>query len=187
MIEKVVMLQIYSGSSGEIGNLLNKLEQFGFFTYVLPFLLVFALVYGVLLMTNIFKEQKAINGIIALVIGLMALQFDIVPRFFAELFPRLGVGLAIILVAIILLGIFSPEKAWVVYAFFGIAAIVFIIILVKTAGSVGWYSGYWWYDNWQVVAAAIFILALVGIIVGSSSPPDDTIKSPLLKRLFENA
>ena len=86
-------------------------EQAGFFTYLLPFLLIFALVFGILTQIKLFKDSKSINGIIALVVGLLALQFPMVPQFFSEIFPRLGIGLSIILVIMILLGLFlNSEK-----------------------------------------------------------------------------
>lgn len=162
-------------------------EQFGIFTYLLPFLLIFALVFGILTMVDMFKNNKAVNAIIAVVVGLMSLQFKIVPQFFAEIFPRLGIGLIVILVVMIVLGIFLPKDAWVTYALFGIGVLVLIIVLVKTAGAVGWQSGQWWADNWPGVAGAIFILVLVAIVVGASGgqPPEfEKSASKVLRNLF---
>ena len=185
MLEKLVMLQSYGYvQSGEIGSFLNSLAEFGFFSYILPFLLIFALVFGILTVSKIFKESPGINAIISVVIGLMALQFDLVPLFFAELFPRLGVGLGVILVVLILTGIFSPKQSWVTYTLYGIAVIILIIILVKTAGVLGWQSGQWWADNWQAVAGAIFILIVIGTAVGSSNPNKKEVYSPVLDRIF---
>lgn len=187
MIEKLVILASYSYAGEDIGSFLSALDQYGFFSYVLPFLLIFSIVFGILTMTNIFKENKAVNGIIALVIGLMSLQFDIVPRFFAELFPRVGVGLAILLIILIFLGIFAPGKTGVTYTLLGIAGLILVIVLIKTAGSVGWYSGNWWSDNWPVVAGAIFILVIIAVIVGVSNPAKSETLSPILKRIQENS
>jgi hypothetical protein len=84
---------------GAIGNMLYQWEQAGFFSYVLPFLLIFALIFGILSRLRIFtrkeegKPNNAINAILAFVVALMSLQFDFVPQFFSEVFPRLGVGL----------------------------------------------------------------------------------------------
>lgn len=169
MIESVINLVSYGFYGGEIGNLLAKLEQFGFFSYFLPFLLLFALIFGILTRTKVFGKE--INGIIALVVGLMALQFDFVPRFFAEIFPRLGVGLAVILVVIILLGLFAPHTnaSWMTYAFLAIGVIILAIVLVQTAGGLGWSAGYWWYDNWGWIVGIIVFLIIIGTIVGASS------------------
>ena len=101
-----IFLQFFGGSGG-VGfrDFLVKLEQLGFFDYLLPFLIIFALVFGILTKIKIFEDNKAINAIIALSVGLMALQFGFVSAFFSELFPRLGVGLAVILVIIIFIGL----------------------------------------------------------------------------------
>ena len=185
MIEKMVLLASYSNYQGTIGDMLRIWEEAGFFAYLLPFLLIFALVFVMLLRIKAFKDNKGISGVIALVVGLMALQFDFVPVFFSEIFPRLGVGLAIILGLLIFVGIFSdPEKGYFTWIFLGIGAVVFIVILVQTAGAVGWSSGYWWSDNWPMVAGAVFILVLVAIIVGSGKDSDSKADQP--KMLFFN-
>ena len=65
-----------------------------------------------------------------------------------------------------------------------IGAIVVIIVLINTAGNVGWYSGYWWYANWKTVAVVIVFLIAIGIIVGASQPQSSrTSKSPLAEAL----
>lgn len=167
MIEKLVFLQFFGG--GTIGDLLSVWQQQGFFSYLLPFLLIFALVFGILEQAKLFKENKAINGIIALVVGLMALQLDFVPIFFSEIFPRLGVGLSFILVLLILAGMFvDTSKGWLMYTLLGIGTIIAIIIFVQSAGAAGFRSGFWWEQNWQTVAGAVLILIIIGIIVGGS-------------------
>ena len=114
MIKEFLFLQSYSYfEGGAIGNILSQWEAMGFFSYVLPFLLIFAMVFGILIQLRLFRDNKTINAIIALAVGLMALQFSFVPRFFSEIFPRLGVGLVVILIIIILTGLFAnPEDKW---------------------------------------------------------------------------
>ena len=180
-----VMLAWYGYFEGEaIGDMLSQWEQAGFFSYLLPFLLIFALVFGLLTQTRIFKDNKAINGIIAFVVGLMALQFEFVPRFFSEIFPRLGVGLAILLLILIFIGMFAdPDSNAVMYSMLGIGAIIVIVILIQTAGAVGWSSGWWWQENWPMVAGVVVILAFIAVIVGGSSTSTDKSKSPFAQAL----
>ncbi|MBU2104184.1 MAG: hypothetical protein KKF67_00195 [Nanoarchaeota archaeon] len=169
---------------GKIGEVLNQWQDAGIFSLLLPFLLIFALVYGILDKTKIFENNKAISPIIGFVVALISLQFEMVPRFFSEIFPRLGIGLVIFLVALILLGMLAPNKSWMTYTFFGIGAIILIVILVKTAGALNWSAGYWWSENWPIVAGAVFILAILGVIVAAANPstqPD--VSSPLMKAL----
>ena len=174
---KELFLAPFSFESGAIGDLLSAWEQAGFFSYLLPFLLIFALIFGILNQIQLFKENKAINAIIALVVGLISLQFPMVPMFFSEIFPRLGIGLAIILVVLIFVGMFiDPNKAGIFYILMGIGAVIVVVVLVQTAGALGWSSGQWWVDNWPMVVGAVFILAIIAIIVGSASRGNGTPK-----------
>ena len=174
MLEKIFLL---SGGyyGGGFGDLLAQWQAAGIFSYVLPFLLIFALIYGLLMKTKIFGVQKsgrAISAIIALAVGLMALQFDLVPRFFSEIFPRLGVGLAVLIVALILLGMFSPNRTWVTYTYFAIGAIILIVVLFNTAQMLGWrgsLSGIYYLPSW--VMSFVLIVVVVAIIVAASRPP----------------
>ena len=112
---------------GDIGSILAYWDSIGFFSYVLPFLLIFALVFGILTRSQIFKDNKGINAILSLTVGLLSLQFQFVPYFFGEIFSRLGVGLAVILSALILVGLFLPsdKNKYVGWGAFIFAFVVF--------------------------------------------------------------
>ncbi|MCK4647756.1 hypothetical protein KAT24_02395 [Candidatus Pacearchaeota archaeon] len=155
---------------GWLGDMFAQWEQIGFFSYLLPFLLIFALVFGILTKVKLFKENKAINAIIALVVALMAIQLEFVPTFFSQIFPKLGVALAVILAFMILVGLFiDPEHPAITWILMGIGLIIFIIVIVQTAGSMGWSTGYWWQDNWVTVIGVVIVIALlVAVIAGSS-------------------
>jgi len=93
-----------------VTDVLNTWDQYGVFSYVIPFLIIFAVVFGILQKSKIFgteEKAKGINAILGLAIGLAALQFDFVSTFFATIFPRFGVGIAILLIFI-----FSSTPTW---------------------------------------------------------------------------
>lgn len=180
----------YGGfEGGHVGDMLSQLEQLGFFSYLLPFLLIFAVVFGILIQTKLFAENKSINPIIAFVVALMSLQFELVPRFFAEIFPKVGVGLSILLVMIILLGLFAPNRSWMTYVFFGIGAIIFIVIIVKSTAIAGfWEGGGWVWDEYgTLIIVGIVLLVFIATIIGASNPssqPDTS--SNFMNALFGN-
>jgi len=98
-----------------ITDILNQWASIGVFSYVFPFLLIFAIVFGILQNIKIFgtdeKKTKGINAVIAIALAFMALLNDYVSTFFATIFPRFGVALAIFLVAVIFLGFFfKPDS-----------------------------------------------------------------------------
>lgn len=182
----VLTFQFGGFYGGSIGNLLAYWEQAGVFSYVLPFLLIFALVFGILTQANLFTNNRSINGVLALVVGLLALQFDFVPVFFSEIFPRVGVALAILLIIIIFLSMFSnPEDKWQMYLMWGIGAIIVIVVLLQTAGAVGFYSFLPWLGyNWPQILAIVGFIIILAIIVNAGRPKSTTrMDSPLARAL----
>ncbi|MBU1252494.1 MAG: hypothetical protein KJ905_03445 [Nanoarchaeota archaeon] len=157
---------------GDAGGVLAYWESIGVFSYILPFLLIFALTFGILTRTKIFKENKAINGIIALTVGLLSLQFGFVSIFFSEIFPKLGIGLAIILMFLILVGLFSdPDKGWATYIPLGLGIIIFLVVVVQSFEWAGSSWSWWFYDNWPKLLSIAVLLALVGVVIGAGKQP----------------
>ncbi|MDO8564351.1 MAG: hypothetical protein Q7R87_05060 [Nanoarchaeota archaeon] len=161
----------------DIGSLLSQWEAQGVFDFLLPFLLIFAVIFGILTTTNILggAKNKGVHVVIAFVIGLLALRLDFVPRFFAEIFPRLGVGLAVILTLIILIGLFVPQdemRFWL----WGLGAIAFIIAIVVISQS---FEGYGWFSSGSYsdyVGWIIGAVLVIGLIIAVSAAGNDDSK-----------
>jgi len=171
MLSEFLTFQFGGFYGGSIGNILSYWEQAGVFSYVLPFLLIFALVFGIMNQIRLFENNKAINGIIAMVVGLLSLQFNFVPLFFSEIFPRLGVGLAVLLVLMILTGMFiDPGEKGIMYSLLGIGAVIFLIVLTKTFGWLGWQSSYIWQAYGGAIIGVGLILIVLGIVINGSRP-----------------
>ncbi len=169
MIREVFLASSGLFSGGSIGNLLAKWEQIGVFSYVLPFLIIFALVFAILRQMHLFKENVAVGSILALTVALMSLQFEFVPRFFAEIFPRLGVGLAVILVVLIMIGMFmDPRKSGLMWTLLAVGGIIVVVVLIKSAGALGWSSGDLIQEHWGTILGLIVFLAFIGIIIGTA-------------------
>ena len=192
MIEGFSFLASYGYfEGGAIGNVLNMWEQAGFFSYLIPFLLIFALVFGILTRINIFTKDdktsnKAINGIIALAVGLMALQFPMVPRFFTALFPRLGIALAVILVLLVISGLFMDlkNKGWMV-GLMVVSVIIVIAVLVSATWEFGFSFGSWWVYNWPTLIGILVFVGLIIAIIASANPlkQEPEVNSPLAQAL----
>jgi len=169
MFEHFLSFQFGGFYGGDIGNLLAYWEQLGVFSYLLPFLLIFAVVFGILMKIKVLGENRALNGVIALVVGLLALQFELVPIFFSEIFPRVGVAISIILVLLILVGLFlDPNSKVINYGLLGVGGIIFLLVLINTAGYLGWYSAYWWYANWPSILLGVVVIAIFFAIISST-------------------
>ncbi|MBL7059265.1 hypothetical protein ISS08_02330 [Candidatus Pacearchaeota archaeon] len=175
MFENLIALEAYSYfGGGSIGNMLNTWAAAGFFDYILPFLLIFSLIFGILNRINLFGDNKAVNVIVALAVGLMSLQFGIIQRFFAEIFPLLGMALAVILVVLILTGLFGdPDNNFQMWFMWIIGIVMIVIILSQTIGGNGWSTfGYWLSANWGGLLLGLVIVGLfIWLIVGNISIP----------------
>ena len=182
MLTEMMFLQSFN-LGGTLGNVLSQWEQIGVFSYGLPFLLIFALVFGILSNVNIFKGNKGINGIIALAVSLMALQFGFVSQFFAQIFPKLGIGLSVILAALILLGLFMNTSQ--TRMMFGIGAVVFMIIMASSFdfGT----AGFWEFISQNIGITMFVLICLVAIFMvwrpwEITPPTQDNILSSLIRK-----
>ena len=166
MINGGIVLASYGFfGGGTIGDFLGQLEDAGIFAYALPFLLIFAIVYAILGFVNVFKDNKAVVTIISLAVALMALQFEIVSYFFADIFPRLGVALSIILVLLILGGMFLDwDNKGMKWFLFAIVAIVIIAVVWGPLRNIGLFSGIGFNIFGGNIGTIIAVVVIVGLI-----------------------
>lgn len=181
---KGIMLEWYgSVNRGEFGALLDSWEQMGVFSYLLPFLLIFALVYGILSKVNLFGDKnKQVSGIIALTVGFMSLRFDVVPMFFADIFPRLGIALGAVLVFLILLGLFGDATSrgllnTLMWGAFGVA--IFIVLQSTEIFGGGINQVFDLIPGWLI--PLIVLVVLVAIVMSREKPKEEPIISHLAK------
>lgn len=137
---------------------------------ILPFLLVFTLVFAVLEKSKILGEgKKQINAIISLVIGIIFVSYSYATGIIVKLMPFLAVCLVILFVFMLLWGFISEKKEGAVLnkglkitlgIIFGIALIIAILVVtgawdpIYAFVSTGQYSGTIWMN--------LLFLAIIG-------------------------
>lgn len=182
MLEKLVMFATI-GPIGNVnfGDLLAQWEQYGLFQYILPFLIIFAFVFGILIKLELFgAENRSVSAIIALAVGLISLQFGFVSQFFSEMFPRFGIGIAFLLVGIIMMGLFLGKNTnwiWIV-----LAVVAFAFVMLKGFGALGWGQEVDILGNAGLILL-VLVIVLVAIMARKPSTEHDT-SSPLAKQLY---
>lgn len=165
-----VLLQSFG--TFDFASLLTQLDQLGFFSYVLPFLLIFAVVYAILSKVEIFKENRGASILIAVAIGLLSLQLNFVSEFFQNVFPKFGIGLTFLLLALILAGAFLPgddkgKNSYFSWIFFGLGAIIFLIISILALTDMT-ITNYWWNEfGALVIVGVVVIVAMIMVMVMS--------------------
>ncbi len=174
----------------DIGTILAQWQSAGVYDYLLPFLLVFAIVFGILTTTNVIGKQKGLHVIIALIIGLMAIGYNysnglFFSDFLKQIFPRLAIGLAVLLSVLILIGLFVPEdeKRYWLWGLGAIAFIIAIVVVAKSFDSLGYgysYGSAQEYIGW--IIGAVLIIGLI-IAVAASSGDGSKKDQPVIAQL----
>jgi hypothetical protein len=179
--------------SGIFTDGVRQLEQMGVLQVIVPFVLIFVLVYGILIKVKIF-EKNSINSVIAIVIGIIPVfqhvlypnsKYDVVPIINSAI-PQVGVVLIAILMLMIILGIFGKSlviggnkaSGWVI----ALAVIIILYIFGSSAG-LGFYDlPYWLRDRqvWALLVVLLFFGLIIKFITGDDKPEDKE------KTFFEN-
>ena len=138
--------------------------QFGVFDILLPLILVFAVVFAILEKINLFRN-RGVHLVIAVVIGFFTVSNPYISGFFMYLFSNLGLGVAILLGLIVLLGVaLQPNtKTW--SWIFGIAGgLIFLVVLGRSGAfsmMFGSNFGYWIQAN----SALVFVFVIIAIMI----------------------
>lgn len=139
-----------------------------FMQIILPFLLVFTLVFAILQKTKIFGEGKArIDAITALVIGLIVTAFSKATNIITTLMPFLAVAAVIILVFMILYGFVAANEKGADFSWakipFGIIIGLAVIVAVLIATDY-WNTAISLIKQGSVVTNVIFIAVIIAAI-----------------------
>ncbi len=161
---------------------IQLLKDIGMIDFFLPFLLVFAIVYGILERAQVFgADRHDINAVIAMVIGFMFGVTGWAVRAAQSFLPWVGILSIFILGILVLVAMFFPDFFEIMgsdkYATYRhIGAIVAIIVLVlvildmfgvfKKTGSVG-SSELWGQLIGLIIFGVIFVGSLAFLIKGS--------------------
>lgn len=146
-------------------NVIFQLERLGFYDFILPFLLAFGIIFGVLNYVNIFRGQKGLQALVAIVIGFTATRYPVYSDFLAVISPKLGIGMVILLILILLVGMFIPKaaKGVIGWIMIGIGVLIALVILSQTYSVLGGYYGT--FLDTDLIGWVIIIGLLIGVIV----------------------
>jgi hypothetical protein len=174
-------------------------QTYGIMDFLLPFLLVFTIIYAVMQKTKILGDKKNFNVIVALVLALMfvvphvmgyyPLGYDPV-QVMNESLPSIALVAVAAIMLLILMGVFGTNFSKSAAPFIAIAAIGFVAYIFGSALSV--WTGpsdvfYWWTPE---VTELLIIILMFGLIVWFivKEPSDKSKGGEMLKsvgKLFE--
>jgi hypothetical protein len=146
---------------------------------LLPFVLVFVLVFAILQKSKILGEGKTqIDALVSLVIGLILVATPPARDFIVRLMPWLAVGIAVILVFLVLFA-FVANDSWKnakwLKVIVGILAAIFLVVVVIWASGEGSAIGSFFSDNLGggVISNIILVVIIIGavLVVALTSKP----------------
>lgn len=144
-----------------------------FINYILPFLLIFTVVFAILQKSKILGDgKKQIDALVALVIGLIVVSFANAVGIINSLLPFLAVSLVIILVFFILISLFYYDKDKGVAIPPGLQKGAVALIVISVVVAVLVITGAWdylvarWYGSGDssTISNIIFIAIIIGAL-----------------------
>ncbi|MDP3918713.1 MAG: hypothetical protein Q8Q35_02300 [Nanoarchaeota archaeon] len=162
-----------------LGGAITLLEDFGFFDVILPFLLIFTIVFGILEKTMIFGYEehngkqyakKNINAMVAFTIAFFFIAAKEVVASIQESLPIIGLILVAIVSLLMLIGSFASSGEFNLYKFLegkwnGVFVTTFIVaIMLIFFNSFGWLGPV--YGYFSGLGSDTFIIIIFLLITG---------------------
>lgn len=139
--------------------LVCNLQQMGFFGFLLPWIFMFVVVFGLLVKSKILGEDKRLVAVLALVVAFFVVGYGgpALANFFVNLWGIAAVVLAGILVAVLFVAMAGGDitKIFEHKAAMAIVIAIGIVVFVVAAGALGAFS----------VGSDIFAIILIIIIM----------------------
>jgi hypothetical protein len=161
-----------------LGGFMQALDSWGVLDVMLPFLLIFTLVFAILQKTKILgDDKKNFNVIIALVMALTLIIPHVTGKYPLSYDPVNIIngflpGISLLIVAIVMLfvliGLWGGEATWIGGSPSAIIAILAAIGIIWIFGAAAdWWNGWNWFTNFfgEDAVALIVIILVFGIII----------------------
>lgn len=176
-------------------NLASYFQAYGVMDILLPFILVFTIVFAILQKSEILgKDKKNFNVVIALVLGLLFIVPHISGSYpvgydpvqvINEALPSISLVAIAAIMLLLLMGIFGGEFTKMAMPFIAIAAIIFVIYIFGSTSALNLWNGpsdvfSWWTPD---LTELLIIILIFGLIVWfiTKEPNKDTAGSKLLE------
>jgi len=173
-------------SAWNLEEFFRTLESWGLTDVMLPFLIIFTIMFAILQKTRVLGEgRKNMNMILSLAIALVVIiphvtdsysspEWDPVNIMNSAL-PTVSIVAIAIIMMLVLIGILGGEAKWMGGSLSGwIAIIALAIIIIIFGGAADWWSASW-LDNiiGQDAIAVIIIILVFGLIIAFVTGSDE--------------
>ena len=161
-------------------NLVLALDRWRVADVLLPFLLIFVIIYAILQKTKILGESKKnLNVVVAIIVGLLVVIPHVTGKFprnadpveiMNEALPQVSIVLVAIVFLLIMIGVFGQDQVFLGVSMPGwVAFFSFFVIILIFGGAAGWWSGYFGDTLEQFFGtegvAIVIMLLVFGLII----------------------
>ena len=186
-----------------VSNVIGYFQAYGVMDFLLPFLLVFTILFAVLQRTEILgKDKKNFNVIIALVLALLFIAphaagsyptgYDPV-QVINEALPSISLVAVAAVMLLLLMGIFGGDFAKASMPIIAIISIIFVVYIFGATSALNLWSGpsdvfYWWTSELTELLIIIVIFGLIVYFITKEPSSEKSSGSRLFKsveNLFE--
>ncbi|MFQ5474276.1 MAG: hypothetical protein ACE5DM_00400 [Candidatus Nanoarchaeia archaeon] len=163
-------------------DLIIRLDSIGLYEVMLPFFLIFVLVFAVLQKSRILGDDpiktKAYNVVVALIIGAMVVVPHVLGLYPAnadvvlimnKALPNIALVLVAILAVFLIIGLFGGRAAWVGMFTGWVAIVAFILVVYIFGRAAGWFEGslpnwLWWLGD-PDTQALLIVFAVFALVI----------------------
>ena len=188
----------------QLESFMQALESWGLTDVMLPFLLIFTLVFAILQKTNILGEgKKNYNVVVSLVMALLFIIPHVTGRYSSMGFasgrdpvdiingflPGISLVIVAVIMLFILIGIWGGEAKWAGGTPSAMIALLAAVAVVWIFGaSAGWWSGWNWFTNFfgEDSVSLIIIILVFGIIIWFITKSEKTTEGESFLEKFGN-
>src|SRR3989344_7385884 len=107
------------------------------FNLVLPFVLVFTIIFAVMQTTKILGGKRNIDAIIGLVFGFLLIRNQNIVDTINRFLPNISLLIVVILMVLLVIGVFAGKTEWST-GVKGLAAVLAVIIVLWIFGASYW-------------------------------------------------
>lgn len=179
--------------------LFRTLESYGLTDALLPFLLIFTIIFAMLQKTNILGAgKKNFNVMVAFIIAAMVViphitgsypgRYDLV-EILNQALPDVSIVVVAVIMGLLLIGLLGGEAMWMGGSLSGMVAIAAFASIIYIFGSAaGWWSNIalrWWDQDVIALVVVILVFAIViWYITKEDAPADKAAKGMKLVEHF---
>ena len=173
---------------------LQQWQAIGIFDVLLPFILLFAIIFAILQKTKALGGRNGIDAVVAMAIGFFVIINPFVNEVLKVILSNMAIAIIVLVALMLLLGLVWGKQKMKVWNFIGgfIGLAIFIWILGRVADYYEMYypgtmifSQMWWAENLPWIIPLLIILIFAIIVISSGGEEKKTPFQEIWKSLTE--